>query len=73
MRELIGAREISPVEVVDHFLGRIEEFQPKLKAFKYLDAAGLAHTFDLHRQLRYVDAIFARVFPIPATKSTGAD
>jgi len=40
---------------------------------KYLDAAGLAHTFDLHRQLRYVDAIFARVFPIPATKSTGAD
>jgi adenylosuccinate lyase len=40
---------------------------------KYLDAASLAHTFDLHRQLRYVDAIFARVFPIPATKSTGAD
>jgi len=29
---------------------------------KYLDAAALAHTFDLQRQLRYVDAIFARVF-----------
>jgi len=29
---------------------------------KYLDAKGLAHTFDLQRQLRYVDAIFARVF-----------
>ncbi|MGA2420471.1 MAG: adenylosuccinate lyase [Candidatus Acidiferrum sp.] len=40
---------------------------------KYLDAAGLAQTFDLQRQLRHVDAIFARVFPIPATKSTGAD
>src|ERR1700692_3696198 len=29
---------------------------------KYLDAKTLAHTFDLQRQLRYVDAIFARVF-----------
>jgi adenylosuccinate lyase len=29
---------------------------------KYLDANALAHTFDLKRQLRYVDAIFARVF-----------
>ena len=29
---------------------------------KYLDARGLAHAFDLQRQLRYVDAIFARVF-----------
>jgi len=34
---------------------------------KYLDANALAHTFDLHRQLRYVDAIFDRVFgPHPA-------
>ncbi len=40
---------------------------------KYLDAAALAHAFDLQRQLRYVDAIFARVFPIPATKSSSAD
>jgi len=29
---------------------------------KYLDAKALAHTFDLNRQLRYVDAIFDRVF-----------
>ncbi len=29
---------------------------------KYLDAKGLAQAFDLQRQLRYVDAIFARVF-----------
>jgi adenylosuccinate lyase len=29
---------------------------------KYLDAKALVHTFDLHRQLRYVDAIFDRVF-----------
>ncbi|HXM99047.1 MAG TPA: adenylosuccinate lyase [Candidatus Dormibacteraeota bacterium] len=29
---------------------------------KYLDGKALAHTFDLQRQLRYVDAIFARVF-----------
>src|SRR5246500_2421507 len=29
---------------------------------KFLDAKALARTFDLKRQLRYVDAIFARVF-----------
>jgi adenylosuccinate lyase len=29
---------------------------------KYLDAKALAYTFDLQRQLRYVDAIFDRVF-----------
>jgi adenylosuccinate lyase len=29
---------------------------------KYLDAKALAHTFDLQRQLRYVDAVFDRVF-----------
>ena len=34
---------------------------------KYLDEKALAHTFDLQRQLRYVDAIFDRVFgPHPA-------
>jgi adenylosuccinate lyase len=34
---------------------------------KYLDAKGLARTFDLERQLRFVDAIFDRVFgPHPA-------
>jgi adenylosuccinate lyase len=29
---------------------------------KFLDEKALAHTFDLQRQLRAVDAIFARVF-----------
>jgi adenylosuccinate lyase len=29
---------------------------------RYLDAAALEQTFDLKRQIRYVDAIFARVF-----------
>ena len=29
---------------------------------RYLDAQGIARAFDLHRQLRYVDAIFHRVF-----------
>jgi adenylosuccinate lyase len=40
---------------------------------KYLDREALAHAFDLQRQLRYVDAIFARVFgPHPAgEKSAG--
>ncbi len=35
---------------------------------KFLDAKGLDRTFDLKRQLRYVDAIFARVF----SEKTGA-
>src|SRR3984957_3186484 len=37
IREMIGKREVSPVEVVDHFLGRIEEHDAKLQAFAYLD------------------------------------
>lgn len=36
---------------------------------KYLDTAGLSHTFDLQRQLRHVEAIFTRVFGEPAGKS----
>jgi len=42
------------------------DFQERVAAdariTKYLGAKALAHTFDLQRQLRYVDAIFARVF-----------
>jgi adenylosuccinate lyase len=38
---------------------------------KFLDAKGLAHTFDLQRQLRYVDAIFARVFGEKAPEQIG--
>ena len=37
---------------------------------KFLDEKGLAHTFDLKRQLRAVDAIFKRVFG--AGKSSAA-
>jgi adenylosuccinate lyase len=36
---------------------------------KYLDAAALAHTFDLKRQLRHVDAIFKRVFGEQTSKT----
>jgi hypothetical protein len=38
---------------------------------KFLDAKALAHTFDLQRQLRYVDAIFARVFGEKASEKIG--
>ncbi len=40
IRELIEKKEVSPVEVVEHFLGRIEEHNPRLKAFKHIDAKG---------------------------------
>jgi len=40
---------------------------------RYLDAKTLAHTFDLQRQLRYVDAIFDRVFgPHPAGEKSAS-
>jgi len=40
IRQRIGKGEISPVEVLDHFLARIERFNPTLKAFAHLDAVG---------------------------------
>jgi adenylosuccinate lyase len=43
------------------------------KIAKYLDSKALAHTFDLQRQLRFVDAIFDRVFgPHPAGEKSAA-
>src|SRR6266446_6604200 len=40
---------------------------------KYLDSKALAHTFHLQRQLRYVDAIFDRVFGAhPASEKSAA-
>ncbi len=39
---------------------------------KYLDGGALAHTFDLQRQLRYVDAIFDRVFGQHPAGESGA-
>ena len=38
---------------------------------KFLDDKALAHTFDLQRQLRYVDAIFARTFSEKAGEAAG--
>ena len=41
IRELVVAREVSPVEVVEYFLGRIEEHQSVLRAVEHLDPAGV--------------------------------
>jgi len=39
-----------------------ERVAKDVRITKFLDAKALAHTFDLGRQLRYVDSIFDRVF-----------
>jgi len=39
-----------------------ERVAADVRITKFLDSLALAHTFDLNRQLRYVDAIFDRVF-----------
>jgi len=39
---------------------------------KFLDAKALKHTFDLQRHLRYIDAIFARVFAEKSSAKTTA-
>ncbi len=38
---------------------------------KFMDKSALERTFDLKRQLRYVDAIFARTFSEKAGEATG--
>jgi Asp-tRNA(Asn)/Glu-tRNA(Gln) amidotransferase A subunit family amidase len=40
IREMIAKREVSAVEVTEHFLGRIEELEPKVHAFRAIDYAG---------------------------------
>ena len=37
---LVRAREVSPVEIVDYFLGRIEDRNRSLNAFVFVDADG---------------------------------
>lgn len=39
---------------------------------KFLNAKALAHTFDLNRQLRAVDAIFRRVFGVQSAAAARA-
>ena len=40
IRERVGARQLSPVEVTDHFLARIERLDPQLHPFRQVDADG---------------------------------
>jgi aspartyl-tRNA(Asn)/glutamyl-tRNA(Gln) amidotransferase subunit A len=40
LRDLVAKGDVSPVEVTEHFLGRIEELDGKLQSFAALDAAG---------------------------------
>jgi Asp-tRNA(Asn)/Glu-tRNA(Gln) amidotransferase A subunit family amidase len=38
--ELVRTKAVSPVEVVDHFLGRAEALDSRLKTYAYIDAKG---------------------------------
>lgn len=40
IRDLVRKRDVSAVEVLEHFLARIEELNPVLRAFAYIDWAG---------------------------------
>jgi adenylosuccinate lyase len=51
-----------------------ERVAKDIRITKFLDEKALAHTFDLQRQLRYVDAIFDRVFGAhPAGEKSAAN
>src|SRR6266571_1940554 len=47
-----------------------ERVAADVRITKYLDAKALEHTFDLQRQLRHVDTIFARVFAEKRSEKT---
>ena len=40
IREMIAKREVSAIEVTEHFLNRIEELEPKVHAFRAIDYVG---------------------------------
>ena len=40
LREFIGQRKLSPVEVTEHFLARIADLNPQLHAFRQVDVDG---------------------------------
>src|SRR5712671_7906848 len=52
----LGGPQVEPAPDFQHRVAA----DPRIA--KFLDRAALEHTFDLKRQLRHVDAIFARVF-----------
>lgn len=54
IQKLITDREVSPVEVVNHFLGRIEEHNGTLNAFKSIDEEGA------HEQAKRAEAAVRR-------------
>ena len=54
MAELVRSRQISPVELVEVHLARIEQLNPKLNAYVYVDAAGA------RQQARAAEAALAK-------------
>ncbi|MCW2621490.1 MAG: putative amidase protein [Frankiales bacterium] len=58
IQQLIQKREVSCVEVTEHFLHRIEEFDPQLHAFEEVDAEGA------RRQAREADEVVASGEPL---------
>jgi amidase/aspartyl-tRNA(Asn)/glutamyl-tRNA(Gln) amidotransferase subunit A len=54
IRDLIGTREVSCAEVTEHFLGRIEEHNPTLRAFAEVDEGGA------RQQAKEADAAVSR-------------